>query len=1007
MKTTRQLFWTAAVAALVCAGLPLGAQTPADGNSAVIETAKAGDSLPHALSLKPLYKAGADGTHKGYLGRKTVDGLPFDVDGEAVLFGKCNAVRNYRDPKEMTGVKVGRKFDELHLLHSVQWGEYHGCPVALIRLHYTDGSTHDFQIRYGVQVRDWNRLLSEEQEIVSDPDTKIIWRGEGIYQGTARLFKSVLRNPSPDKPVDTMDVISTCTRASYVLNAATVAKSDPQRAVTPALPLEPSRNFDGVLKVTVVDDKTGAPVAGADVYPSMSVAGDGVVADPMLTDNNGVVTVKYPISETSRVGVEVSKDGHAEQRGHWQQGDIPGEMTYRLGGVPKITGVVRTPNGQPAAGISLQLINSYMGNSEPLKTDAQGKFEITLQEQSYGGNEEQTMCLLARDAEHNLAVAQEVEDTDAPLNLTLAPALTLFGRVEAGGRPLANVTAHLVFWSGNRGMWLPGLAITNTPGKYEIPALPPGRKYGVIISAKGYGQKQNNNLEISAEPGRQELDPVELKPANLKLAGQVLNADDQPVPECHVSIYGENQPGANVRTDKEGRFSFKQVCEGTVRLSASAQSSYGSISAEGGDTNVVIKLGENMNYSSDSKSHKLKGVVTDANGQPAAGVQVAVFPNNGNRWTKTGTNGEYSLTWMLQQWQMQNGNAQLVLRDKAHNLAAAEELSEEVTNLNVTLKPALTLAGQVKNEDGAPLPAAQIGFWLKSGNSYEQLDQSTITADASGRFEIKCLPMTGEFIVWATAKGYGKRQQPLHPEYETNRVELEPFALKHANMVIAGQVLKDDDKPASGVNVNLNGDGQPDGYMTTDSQGRFHFKVCEGQINLYAYSQSGNGNAQANVEAGDTNIVMTLTSSSGGSRTPPRRAALKGGSLPDLTSVNLTAEAAPAGQPVLLCLFDAGQRPSRHVISRLNEQATALNEKKVCVIGIQAAVITDEGFNAWKDAKPISIPVGRVTEKSAKTKWVTSTSAMPWLILTDANHKVVAEGFPLDELDAQIQKVAK
>jgi hypothetical protein len=287
------------------------------------------------------------------------------------------------------------------------------------------------------------------------------------------------------------------------------------------------------------------------------------------------------------------------------------------------------------------------------------------------------------------------------------------------------------------------------------------------------------------------------------------------------------------------------------------------------------------------------------------------------------------------------------------------------------------------------------------------MEPSTITADATGRFEIKCLPMSGEYIVWATAKGYGKRQQPLHPEYETNHVELDPFALKRANLLIAGQVLKDDDKPASGVNVNLNGEGQPDGNLTTDSQGRFHFKVCEGQINLYAYSQSGSGNAQATVEAGDTNIVMTLSSSSSGQRQPPRRAALKGGSLPDLTSVNLAADAALAGQPVLLCLFDAGQRPSRHVIGQLNQQAAALKEKNICVIGVQAVVIADDAFNAWKEAKPMTIPIGRVTEKSAKTKWATSASALPWLILADANHKVVAEGFALDEVESQVQKMAK
>ena len=708
--------------------------------------------------------------------------------------------------------------------------------------------------------------------------------------------------------------------------------------------------------------------------------------------SSGQASATVEADKTNRVEIELAEMSNGQ---------------FGSGPAVKISGVVHLPDGKPATGASVQLVGGYGPRGENLLTDANGKFELEWNPRQFGGQNDQTSCVLVRDVERNLAVAQDMDEDTTNLDLKLAPGLTLAGRAEAGGKPLTNATAQLVFWTGRSGMWLQGLARTNTPGQYEILALPPGRKYGVIVSAPGYGQKQNHNLEISAEPGRQELAPVELKPANLKLAGQVLDDDDKPVARCNVNINGEDQPSANTRTDKDGRFSFAHVCEGTVRLSANSQRSYGSLSAEGGDTNVVLKLGENMSYSSDSKSHKLKGVVTDPTGQPAAGVQVAVFPNNGNRWTKTGANGEYSLTWMLQQWQMQNGSAQLVLRDQAHNLAAAEELSEEVTNLNVKLKPALTFAGQVKNEDGAPLPAAQIGFWLKSGNSYEQLDQSTITADAAGRFEIKCLPMSGEFIVWATAKGYGKHQQQLHPEYETNRVELEQFALKHANLVIAGQVLKDDDKPASGVNVNLNGDGQPDGSMTTDSQGRFHFQVCEGQINLYAYPQNGGGNAQANVQAGDTNIVMMLTSSSGGNRATPRRTALKGSPLPDLTSVNLVANAAPASQPVLLCLFDAGQRPSRHVISQLNEQAAALKEKKVCVIGVQAAVITDEGFNAWKDAKPVSIPVGRVLEKSAKTKWATSTSALPWLVLTDANHKVVAEGFSLDELDAQIQKVVK
>jgi hypothetical protein len=685
---------------------------------------------------------------------------------------------------------------------------------------------------------------------------------------------------------------------------------------------------------------------------------------------------------------------------------VTNRVEIEIAGPQKITGIVRAPDGRPAVGVSVRMIGAFGPAAADVKTDVNGKFEMEWNQRQFGQNNS-TPCILVRDAERNLAAAEDLDEDTTNVDLKLAPGLTLAGRAECDGKHVTNATAALVFWTGRSGIWLQGLARTNTPtpGQFEIPALPPGRKYGVIVSAPGYGQKQNHNLEISSEAGRQELDPVELKLANLKLAGQVLDADDKPVASCYVNLRGEDQPNDNVRTDREGRFNFEHVCEGTARLSANSQQSYGSISAEGGDTNVVLRLGQTYSSSPGSTMHKLKGTVTDAEGKPAVGAQVAVFPNNGTRWVKTGQNGEYNLNWSLQSWQMQNGGAQLVCLDKARNLAGMEDLSEDDTNLNVQLKPALAFSGQVKNADGVPLPSAKITFWIKSGNSYDFLDQETaIPVNAEGRFEIKCLPPDGQYLVSASASSFGKHQQNLSPEYETNHVELEIFVLQRADRVIAGQVLKDDDKPASGVSVQLNGDDQPDGNMTTDSKGRFHFQVCEGQVRLFAYSQNGSGSAQATVEAGDTNIVINLSSSSGNIRQTPSRASLKGSPLPDLTTVNLAAAAASAGQPVLLCLFDAGQRPSRHAVNLLEQQAAALRQKNVCVLGVQAAITGDDVFNNWKTASPVSFPVGRVTEKSAKSKWASAVPALPWLILADANHRVVAEGFSLDELDAQIQK---
>ncbi|MGA2749540.1 MAG: carboxypeptidase regulatory-like domain-containing protein [Verrucomicrobiota bacterium] len=699
------------------------------------------------------------------------------------------------------------------------------------------------------------------------------------------------------------------------------------------------------------------------------------------TFSSGQVAAEVAASQTNRVEIEVT--------------------------APKmIAGVVRGTNGQPVAGVAVGIIGRGGPNASAAKTDANGKFEMEWNPRQFGQND-MTDCLLVRDEARNLAAAQDIDEDTGQTDLTLAPAVTLAGRVECSGKSLTNAFATLIFWTGRSGMHLTGLSRgTNVPGHFEIPALPPGRKYGVLISAPGYGQKSMYDVGAS-DAGRMELDPVELRPANLKLAGQVLDADDKPAGGVYVNLQGEGQPFAHVQADREGRFVFEHVCEGTAQLFANSSGSYGNLSAEGGDTNVVVRLGQTYNSAPGASAHKLQGTVTDAGGKPAAGAQVAVFPTsfNGIRWVKTGTNGAFNLTWSLQPWQLQSGGAMLVVRDTARNLAASQELAEDTTNLDVQLKPGLIVAGRVEDVDGAPLAGAQVGVWLKAGNSYDQLNEQPVAADAQGRYEIKCLPPEARYTVFATAKGRGRSQQQVQNDSDTNRMELTPFALKLANRVVAGQVLNENDKPASGVNVSLNGEDQPDGNMTTDSKGRFHFQVCEGQVRLFANSQGGS--AQASAEAGDTNIVMTLSSQQGVFAQPQRHVSLKGSPLPDLATVNLASDATPPGKPVLLCLFDAGQRPSRHFIHLLDEQAAALRQKDVSILGVQSAITSDENFNAWKSAGPVSFPVGRVTEKSGKTKWATEVAALPWLILADANHQVVAEGFSLDELDAQIQKLGK
>jgi hypothetical protein len=722
------------------------------------------------------------------------------------------------------------------------------------------------------------------------------------------------------------------------------------------------------------------------------------------SDSNGLARLRLPPGDYQlsavRGTMSVSQASATVEAGQTNR------VEMEIAAPKKITGIVLQPDGQPAAGMLVRMMGGFGAGMGEIKTDASGRFEMEWNQRTLGPRGV-TPCLLVRDAEHNLAVVQDLDEDTGPLDLKLAPGLTLAGRVECDGKPITNATATLIFWTGNMGANLTGWSRgSNTPGRFEIPALPPGRKYGIAVSAPGYGQKQVYDVGASAEAGRMELDLFELKPANLKLAGQVLDEDDKPVAGVSVNMNGEGQPNGNARTDREGRFHFESVCEGPVRLFAnSPPNSSGNVSAEGGDTNVVLRLGQNLSASPGSTAHKLKGTVADADGKPAAGAQVAVFPFNVSRWIKTATNGAFSLTWTLQPVLMRSGSGLLVARDSARNLAVTEEFPEETTNLDVKLKPALTLAGLVRNADDSPIAGAQVSVFLRVGNNSAQFNEQMAATDAQGRYQIKCLPPDARYLVIVTATGHGRSQQQVEGDSETNRVELPPFILQRADRILAGQVLNENDKPVSGVTVRLMGADQPQGNTTTDGKGRFHFQVCEGRVQLLAGSQTGS--AQGIAEAGDTNVVLTLSSRSVPLRPTPARAGLKGGALPDLTGVNLAGDAAPANQPVLLCLFDAGQRSSRHVVQQLGEQAAALRQQGVTVLGVQAAATSDETLNEWKSASPVSFPIGRVTEDSAKSKWASAVPALPWLILADANHRVIAEGFAFEELDAQIKKLAK
>ena len=158
----------------------------------------------------------------------------------------------------------------------------------------------------------------------------------------------------------------------------------------------------------------------------------------------------------------------------------------------------------------------------------------------------------------------------------------------------------------------------------------------------------------------------------------------------------------------------------------------------------------------------------------------------------------------------------------------------------------------------------------------------------------------------------------------------------------------------------------------------------------------------AHAQGGDTNIVILLGTNSSARVSTPQRLSLKGKPLPDLAPLGLSLEATPEGKRLLVCLFDQSQRPSRRYLKLLTEQQEALRAKGVSLLAIQAAAATPEAWQEWKAANPVPFPVGQVTEKSDAIQWI-SAESLPYLILTDAEHRVAAEAFQIEDLDAKLK----
>jgi len=662
---------------------------------------------------------------------------------------------------------------------------------------------------------------------------------------------------------------------------------------------------------------------------------------------------------------------------------------------PQILGVAVDSNDLPMPNIELVVFPS---GQEKKTTDSQGRFSLTLD--AWGVQRDRMQSVVfARDPTRTLAASLSLDQESTNIDLRLEPAWTLAGRmVDTDKAAITNAQVELFFQS-MRLTALYGIpAVTDREGRFEIKGLPQGRSFNVSISANGYNRLRIRAGAPETNKNRVELEPIQLLAANMTLGGVVLDEKDRPMRSVMVQCSSENQAGKVRMTDRQGRFVFKGIGPGHVQVSANdSYEQYGAITTEGGDTNVILRLVASRNSVKPGANlrPRINTVVMDPDGRPARNIRL-VFPSLNTEQT-TDSAGRLSLNPNTAGIGMVRNQFVLLAMDPVRNLAFSTVLDGITTNASVQLKPAWTLAGRVVDTDKAAITNAQAQLFHRNGSLLTPFGQHT-PVDNEGRFVVKGLPQGGSFDVSLSADGYGRTQIKVEPPVEGKvQVETDPIQLPRLNLTLGGMVLDGKGQPVGDVTVQIASERQPGANRLSDRLGKFLFRgVAPGRVHAFAYDLTGRS-ASLEAEGGDTNIILRLGSSDRRSLAP-RPGILKGKPMPDLVALGLSQTNISAKQSLLIAVVDTEQRLSRNALKALSDRAKALKDKGVAIVALHTSAISNEAFAKWQTQANLPFPMLSLQESRDKYRADWGVTELPWLILTDTENIVTAEGISFEEL---------
>jgi len=399
----------------------------------------------------------------------------------------------------------------------------------------------------------------------------------------------------------------------------------------------------------------------------------------------------------------------------------------------------------------------------------------------------------------------------------------------------------------------------------------------------------------------------------------------------------------------------------------------------------------------------VSGLVLDETGLPAPGVLVKVI--SGGEQVLTDEAGKFEAAFSPDY-----PCGKIVAQHIERNLAAIVDVKDDSKPIQITLKPALSIEGKVTDPDDVGIPAARLALSLCTSNMLMPFGPEMIT-DSQGRYNMRAVPPVQEGFehrISVNSSGYGIK---LYERFSITgepgaEVKMKPLVLQPADQSISGVVVNTNGIPAAGVPVFLHpAKGQPARTTATDNNGRFSIKrVCKGPLQLQAnFDSSPGGSGSVKTESFEQNIKIIL----GQIKFYRSYISLVGKPLPEIEDLKIVLSSADANDKmILVCFWDMQQRPSRNCISRLAKQAQQLKQEDVTVVIIHASMVDEDALKEWVKENSIPFPVGTIQGDVEKNRVAWGIRSLPWLILTDTEHIVRADGFGINELNEKIRAMS-